>query len=144
MAKGEGGRPLRAIHRLPRSALQPSRVRGNIALQGVEVSDDHLQEIVEVVGNAPHGFHLLRLSYRLLVALQVFGALEDLLFQRGVQVDQRFLGWLAFRYAVATTLRKEEVCKPEWPLVDMKKRLVIIQVKDPRLTGACRSAQEFV
>jgi hypothetical protein len=58
-------RPLRAIHRLPRSALQPSGVRGNIALQGVEISDDHLQEIVEVVDNAPrqlsHGFHLLGL-----------------------------------------------------------------------------------
>jgi hypothetical protein len=29
------------------------------------------------------------------------------------------------RYAVATTLRQEEICKPEWPLVDMKKRLVV-------------------
>jgi hypothetical protein len=27
------------------------------------------------------------------------------------------------RYAVATTLRQEEICKPEWQLVDMKKRL---------------------
>jgi integrase len=37
------------------------------------------------------------------------------------------------RYAVATTLRQEEICKPEWSLVDMKKRLVIIQDrKDPR------------
>jgi integrase len=37
------------------------------------------------------------------------------------------------RYAVATTLRHEEICKPEWPLVDMKKRLVVIQDrKDPR------------
>ena len=37
------------------------------------------------------------------------------------------------RYAVATTLRQEEICKPEWPLVDMKKRLVVIQGrKDPR------------
>ncbi|MGY4506164.1 integrase [Bradyrhizobium sp. GM24.11] len=36
------------------------------------------------------------------------------------------------RYAVATTLRQEEICKPEWPLVDMKKRLVVIQDrKDP-------------
>jgi hypothetical protein len=34
---------------------------------------------------------------------------------------------------VATTLRQEEICKPEWPLVDMKKRLVVIQDrKDPR------------
>ncbi|WP_246556565.1 hypothetical protein [Bradyrhizobium liaoningense] len=31
------------------------------------------------------------------------------------------------RYAVATTLRQEEICKPEWSLVDMKKRLVVIQ-----------------
>lgn len=37
------------------------------------------------------------------------------------------------RYAVATTLRQEEICKPEWPLVDMRKRLVVIQDrKDPR------------
>src|ERR1700722_13090672 len=37
------------------------------------------------------------------------------------------------RYAVATTLRQEEICKPEWPLVDMKKRLVVIQGRrDPR------------
>lgn len=37
------------------------------------------------------------------------------------------------RYAVATTLRQEEICKPEWSLVDMKKRLVVIQDrKDPR------------
>jgi integrase len=37
------------------------------------------------------------------------------------------------RYAVATTLRQEEICKPEWPLVDTKKRLVVIQDrKDPR------------
>jgi len=37
------------------------------------------------------------------------------------------------RYAVATTLRQAEICKPEWPLVDMKKRLVVIQDrKDPR------------
>jgi hypothetical protein len=28
------------------------------------------------------------------------------------------------RYAVVTTLRQEEICKPEWPLVDMKKRCV--------------------
>jgi integrase len=34
---------------------------------------------------------------------------------------------------VATTLRQEEICKPAWPLVDMKKRLVVIQDrKDPR------------
>ena len=34
---------------------------------------------------------------------------------------------------MATTLRQEEICKPEWPLVDMKKRLVVIQDrKDPR------------
>jgi hypothetical protein len=40
------------------------------------------------------------------------------------------------RYAVATTLRQEEICKPEWPLVDMKKRLVVIQDrKDPRNEG---------
>lgn len=37
------------------------------------------------------------------------------------------------RYAVATTLRQEEICKPEWPLVDMKKRLLVIRNrKDPR------------
>lgn len=37
------------------------------------------------------------------------------------------------RFAVATTLRQEEICKPEWPLVDMKNRLVVIQDrKDPR------------
>lgn len=37
------------------------------------------------------------------------------------------------RYAVATTLRQEEICKPEWPMVDMKKRLVVIKDrKDPR------------
>src|ERR1700730_18608931 len=37
------------------------------------------------------------------------------------------------RYAVATTLRQEEICKPEWPVVDMQKRLVVIQDrKDPR------------
>jgi len=37
------------------------------------------------------------------------------------------------RFAVATTLRQEEICKPEWPLVDMRKRLVVIQDrKDPR------------
>jgi integrase len=36
------------------------------------------------------------------------------------------------RFAVATTLRQEEICKPEWSLVDMKKRLVVIQDrKDP-------------
>jgi hypothetical protein len=33
------------------------------------------------------------------------------------------------RCAVATTLRQEEICKPEWPMVDMKKRLVAIQCK---------------
>jgi hypothetical protein len=37
------------------------------------------------------------------------------------------------RHAVATTLRQEEICKPEWALVDMKKRIVVIQDrKDPR------------
>lgn len=37
------------------------------------------------------------------------------------------------RYAVATTLRQEEICKPEWQQVDMKKRLVVIKDrKDPR------------
>lgn len=37
------------------------------------------------------------------------------------------------RFDVATTLRQEEICKPEWSLVDMKERLVIIQDrKDPR------------
>jgi integrase len=36
-------------------------------------------------------------------------------------------------YAVATTLRQEEIRKPEWPLVDMKKRLLLIEDrKDPR------------
>src|SRR5258708_9114197 len=37
------------------------------------------------------------------------------------------------RDGVATKLRQEEICKSEWPLVDMKKRLVVIQDrKDPR------------
>ncbi|MCC8947832.1 site-specific integrase [Bradyrhizobium sp. Arg62] len=37
------------------------------------------------------------------------------------------------RYAVATTMRQEEICRPDWPLVDMKKRiLTIIDRKDPR------------
>jgi hypothetical protein len=89
--------------------------------------DDHLQEIVEVVGNAPHGFHLLGLPYRLLVALQVFGALEDLLFQRGVSSRPALP-----RHACVPILRQEEICKPEWPLVDLKNRLVVIQDrKDP-------------
>ncbi len=40
------------------------------------------------------------------------------------------------RYAVATTLRQEEICKPEWPMVDMKKRLVVIKDrKDPQEQG---------
>jgi integrase len=37
------------------------------------------------------------------------------------------------RYAVATTMRQEEICRPDWPDVDMKKRLLIIRDrKDPR------------
>ncbi len=37
------------------------------------------------------------------------------------------------RYAVATTLRQEEICKLEWPMVDLKKKLVVIRDrKDPR------------
>src|SRR5207245_9204988 len=37
------------------------------------------------------------------------------------------------RYAVATTLRQEEICKPEWPLVDMKTRLETIRArKEPQ------------
>ncbi|MGY2805347.1 tyrosine-type recombinase/integrase [Bradyrhizobium sp. USDA 4506] len=37
------------------------------------------------------------------------------------------------RYAVATTMRQEEICRPDWPHVDMKKRiLTIIDRKDPR------------
>jgi|EndMetStandDraft_5_1072996.scaffolds.fasta_scaffold86492_1 integrase len=37
------------------------------------------------------------------------------------------------RYAVATTMRQEEICRPDWPDIDMKKRLLIIRDrKDPR------------
>ncbi|WP_146991433.1 site-specific integrase [Bradyrhizobium macuxiense] len=37
------------------------------------------------------------------------------------------------RYAIATTMRQEEICRPDWLLVDMKKRiLTIIDRKDPR------------
>ncbi|MCC8977249.1 site-specific integrase [Bradyrhizobium acaciae] len=37
------------------------------------------------------------------------------------------------RYAVATTMRQEEICRPDWPHVDMKTRiLTIIDRKDPR------------
>jgi integrase len=37
------------------------------------------------------------------------------------------------RYAIATTMRQEEISRPEWPDVDMKKRLVLLRDrKDPR------------
>ncbi|RZN16129.1 site-specific integrase [Bradyrhizobium sp. Leo121] len=37
------------------------------------------------------------------------------------------------RYAVATTMRQEEICRPDWPDVDMKKRILVIRDrKDPR------------
>lgn len=37
------------------------------------------------------------------------------------------------RYAVATAMRQEEICRPDWPHVDMKKRIVtIVDRKDPR------------
>lgn len=37
------------------------------------------------------------------------------------------------RYAVATTMRQEEICRPDWPDVDMKTRVLIIRDrKDPR------------
>ena len=37
------------------------------------------------------------------------------------------------RYAVATTMRQEEICRPDWPDVDMKKRILLIRDrKDPR------------
>ena len=37
------------------------------------------------------------------------------------------------RYAVATTMRQEEICRPGWPDVDMKKRILLIRDrKDPR------------
>lgn len=37
------------------------------------------------------------------------------------------------RYAVATTMRQEEICQPDWPHVDMKTRiLTIVDRKDPR------------
>lgn len=37
------------------------------------------------------------------------------------------------RYAVATTMRQEEICRPAWPDVDMKKRVLVIRDrKDPR------------
>ena len=37
------------------------------------------------------------------------------------------------RYAVATTMRQEEICRPDWPDVDMKTRVLVIRDrKDPR------------
>ncbi|MCP3398989.1 site-specific integrase [Bradyrhizobium sp. CCGB20] len=37
------------------------------------------------------------------------------------------------RYAVATTMRQEEICRPGWPDVDMNKRILLIRDrKDPR------------
>jgi integrase len=37
------------------------------------------------------------------------------------------------RYAIATTMRQEEICRPEWVDVDFKKRLVLLRDrKDPR------------
>jgi integrase len=37
------------------------------------------------------------------------------------------------RYAVATTMRQEEICRPDWPDIDMKKRILIIRDrKDPQ------------
>jgi integrase len=35
------------------------------------------------------------------------------------------------RYAVATTMRQEEICRPDWPDVDMKKRLLSTDTKGP-------------
>ncbi|WP_245476750.1 tyrosine-type recombinase/integrase [Bradyrhizobium sp. Leo170] len=31
------------------------------------------------------------------------------------------------RYAIATTMRQEEICRPDWPDVDMKKRILVIR-----------------
>ncbi|WP_167772190.1 hypothetical protein [Bradyrhizobium frederickii] len=37
------------------------------------------------------------------------------------------------RYAVATTMRQEEICRPDWPDEDMKTRVLVIRDrKDPR------------
>jgi integrase len=37
------------------------------------------------------------------------------------------------RYAIATAMRQEEICTPEWSDVDMKKRLILVRDrKDPR------------
>ncbi len=53
------------------------------------------------------GCHAVR--ERLLVALELFGALEDLLFQRGVQFDERLLGELAFCDLALRRLRKMDI-----------------------------------
>ncbi|WFU14335.1 site-specific integrase [Bradyrhizobium sp. CB3481] len=38
------------------------------------------------------------------------------------------------RYAVATTMRQEEICRPDWSDVDMKNRILVIRDrKDPRV-----------
>src|SRR5262249_61980563 len=36
------------------------------------------------------------------------------------------------RYAVATTMRQEEICRPDWSDVDMKRRILIIRDRKDR------------
>jgi hypothetical protein len=60
-------------------------------------------------GQLSHGFHLLGLPQRLLVAPELLSAFEDLLFQRGVQLDERLLGALAFRDLTLRRLRKTDI-----------------------------------
>ena len=66
-----------------------------IPLQGLEISDDHLQKVVEVVGDAARqladGFHLLRLAQGLFVAAELLCTLRHLSLKRRIELWQRLL-----------------------------------------------------
>jgi hypothetical protein len=96
---GERGGPPRAVQRLAGRAPEPRRLFGQVAVDGVEIADDHLEQVVEVVGDAPgelaDGLHFLGLTQRLLVGPQLRGAFDDLRLQGGVQFAQRLLSLAA-------------------------------------------------
>jgi hypothetical protein len=84
-----------ARHRISRRPLQPTRFSRKIALQGVQIAHNDLQQIVEIVRHAARqladGLHLLRLAQGLLVLAQLFGALAHLPLERGVELDECLL-----------------------------------------------------
>jgi hypothetical protein len=85
------GRTARAVHRLTSRALQPAGIFRQMSLQGLKVSKNDLQQVIEVMGDTAgqlaDSLHFLRLAQSLFFLLELSGPFNDLPLERSIEVS---------------------------------------------------------